>query len=277
MKINVVTIFPDFFSAPLGLSIPARALAAGLVTYNVVDLRDYTHDRHRTVDDAPYGGGPGMVMKPGPFFEAVDALGATRPDRAHERARPALRAGRRRALRRRRRAHDSLRPLQGRRSARRRSSRHRGAVARRLRAERRRARRAGHHRRDRAAAARRDERPRERLRRFVLGARALGAELHASPRSIAGTPCPRCCSAAITRRSPSGASGKASGWPPGALSLLGVLAGAEGIGHIPFDDYHFAFRLGTTALVLILFDGGLNTSFTAARTVLFPCNHAGDV
>jgi tRNA (guanine37-N1)-methyltransferase len=79
VKINVVTIFPDFFTVPLGLSIPARALAAGLVTYNVVDLREYTHDRHRTVDDAPYGGGPGMVMKPGPFFEAVDALGATSP------------------------------------------------------------------------------------------------------------------------------------------------------------------------------------------------------
>ena len=79
MKINVVTIFPDFFSVPLGLSIPARALASRLVTYDIVDLRDYTHDRHRTVDDAPYGGGPGMVMKPGPFFEAVDALGATAP------------------------------------------------------------------------------------------------------------------------------------------------------------------------------------------------------
>ncbi len=79
MKINVVTIFPDFFSVPLRLSIPARALASRLVTYDIVDLRDYTHDRHRTVDDAPYGGGPGMVMKPGPFFEAVDVLGATAP------------------------------------------------------------------------------------------------------------------------------------------------------------------------------------------------------
>ena len=78
MKINIVTIFPDYF-LPLGWSIPARAAAGGLVTYNVVDLRDYTHDKHRTVDDAPYGGGPGMVMKPGPFFEAVDALGATAP------------------------------------------------------------------------------------------------------------------------------------------------------------------------------------------------------
>jgi tRNA (guanine37-N1)-methyltransferase len=79
LRINVVTIFPEFFSAPLGLSIPARARDAGSVQYHIVDLRDYTHDRHRTVDDAPYGGGPGMVMKPDPFFEAVDALGATAP------------------------------------------------------------------------------------------------------------------------------------------------------------------------------------------------------
>ncbi|HEX7089823.1 MAG TPA: tRNA (guanosine(37)-N1)-methyltransferase TrmD [Longimicrobiales bacterium] len=74
MRINIVTIFPQYFTAPLSLSIPGRAAAAGLVTYRVVDLRDFTHDRHRTVDDAPYGGGSGMVMKPEPFFEAVDAL-----------------------------------------------------------------------------------------------------------------------------------------------------------------------------------------------------------
>ena len=79
LRINVVTIFPDFFVGPLGLSIPARARAAGGVEYNLVDLRDYTHDKHKTVDDAPYGGGPGMVMKPGPFFEAVESLGATAP------------------------------------------------------------------------------------------------------------------------------------------------------------------------------------------------------
>jgi tRNA (guanine37-N1)-methyltransferase len=79
VRIRVVTIFPDFFTAPLGLSIPARAAAAGLVSYDVVDLRDFTHDRHRTVDDAPYGGGAGMVMKPEPFFEAVESLGATSP------------------------------------------------------------------------------------------------------------------------------------------------------------------------------------------------------
>jgi tRNA (guanine37-N1)-methyltransferase len=79
MKINVVTIFPDFFAAPLALSIPARAAAAGRVTYRVVDLRDYTHDRHRTVDDYPYGGGAGMVMKPEPFYEAIDALQPSGP------------------------------------------------------------------------------------------------------------------------------------------------------------------------------------------------------
>jgi tRNA (guanine37-N1)-methyltransferase len=74
LRITIITIFPDFFAGPLSLSIPAKAAAAGSVEYRVVDLRDYTHDRHRTVDDYPYGGGPGMVMKPEPFFEAVDAV-----------------------------------------------------------------------------------------------------------------------------------------------------------------------------------------------------------
>jgi tRNA (guanine37-N1)-methyltransferase len=79
LRINVVTIFPEFFTGPLGLSIPSRAAAAGSVHYKLVDLRDYTHDKHRTVDDYPYGGGAGMVMKPGPFFEAVEAIGAKAP------------------------------------------------------------------------------------------------------------------------------------------------------------------------------------------------------
>jgi tRNA (guanine37-N1)-methyltransferase len=79
VRINVVTIFPEFFAAPLAISIPARAAAAGQVEYRVIDLRDHTHDRHRTVDDYPYGGGPGMVMKPQPFFEAVDAIAPTGP------------------------------------------------------------------------------------------------------------------------------------------------------------------------------------------------------
>jgi tRNA (guanine37-N1)-methyltransferase len=79
LTVTIVTIFPEFFAGPLGLSIPARARAAGAVEYRIVDLRDYTHDRHRTVDDAPYGGGAGMVMKPEPFFEAVEALGSAPP------------------------------------------------------------------------------------------------------------------------------------------------------------------------------------------------------
>ncbi|MFL5613747.1 MAG: tRNA (guanosine(37)-N1)-methyltransferase TrmD [Gemmatimonadaceae bacterium] len=79
LLIRIVTIFPEFFSAPLALSIPARAAAAGSVEYRVLDLRDYTHDRHRTVDDYPYGGGPGMVMKPDPFFEVCEATGAGPP------------------------------------------------------------------------------------------------------------------------------------------------------------------------------------------------------
>jgi tRNA (guanine37-N1)-methyltransferase len=79
LRINVVTIFPEFFAGPLTLSIPSRAAAAGSVRYNIVDLRDFTHDKHRSVDDAPYGGGPGMVMKPQPFFEAVESLAAKPP------------------------------------------------------------------------------------------------------------------------------------------------------------------------------------------------------
>ena len=79
LRITIITIFPEYFQIPLSLSIPAKAAAALSVEYRVVDLRDYTHDRHRTVDDYPYGGGAGMVMKPGPFFEAVESLGCGAP------------------------------------------------------------------------------------------------------------------------------------------------------------------------------------------------------
>jgi tRNA (guanine37-N1)-methyltransferase len=79
LRVTIVTIFPEFFREPLTLSIPARAAAAGSVTYRVVDLREYTHDRHRTVDDYAYGGGAGMVMMAPPFFEAIDALGVGPP------------------------------------------------------------------------------------------------------------------------------------------------------------------------------------------------------
>ncbi len=79
LTINIVSIFPAFFDGPLGLSIPSRAAAAGGVQYRSLDLRDFTHDKHRSVDDTPFGGGPGMVMMPGPFFEAVESVGATAP------------------------------------------------------------------------------------------------------------------------------------------------------------------------------------------------------
>ncbi|NLC50687.1 MAG: tRNA (guanosine(37)-N1)-methyltransferase TrmD [Firmicutes bacterium] len=74
MRMDIVTIFPDMFKSPFAESIVKRALEKGLVELNIVDLRRYTHDKHRQVDDAPYGGGPGMVMKPEPFFEAVEDL-----------------------------------------------------------------------------------------------------------------------------------------------------------------------------------------------------------
>jgi tRNA (guanine37-N1)-methyltransferase len=79
LTINVVTLFPDVFGAPLAASIAGRAAAQGLVRYRIVPLRDYTHDRHQTVDDYPYGGGAGMVLKPAPFFEAVEDLRAGPP------------------------------------------------------------------------------------------------------------------------------------------------------------------------------------------------------
>jgi len=74
LTINVVTLFPEVFEGALRVSILGRAAERGLVRYRVVQLRDYTHDRHKTVDDSPYGGGAGMVLKPEPFFEAVEDL-----------------------------------------------------------------------------------------------------------------------------------------------------------------------------------------------------------
>ena len=75
MRIDVVSIFPDYL-APLELSLIGKARDAGLLDVRVHDLRSFTHDRHRTVDDTPYGGGAGMVMKPEPWGEALDAMAA---------------------------------------------------------------------------------------------------------------------------------------------------------------------------------------------------------
>src|ERR1700685_581578 len=74
MKIDIVTIFPDFFRGPLDHGIIRRAQAAGLATIEVHDLRAFAHDRHKTVDDRPFGGGEGMVLKPEPIFECIEAL-----------------------------------------------------------------------------------------------------------------------------------------------------------------------------------------------------------
>src|SRR6202166_4312685 len=74
MKIDIVTIFPDFFRGPLDHGIIRRAREAGLATIEVHDLRAFAHDRHKTVDDRPFGGGEGMVLKPEPIFECIEEL-----------------------------------------------------------------------------------------------------------------------------------------------------------------------------------------------------------
>jgi tRNA (guanine37-N1)-methyltransferase len=74
MKIDVLTLFPAMFAGPLDESIIMRARKKGLLDLQIHDLRNWTHDRHRTVDDKPFGGGPGMLMKPEPLFEAVESL-----------------------------------------------------------------------------------------------------------------------------------------------------------------------------------------------------------
>ncbi len=86
MKIDIVTIFPDFFRGPLHYGIVRRACEAGLVTIEIHDLRAFAHDRHRTVDDRPFGGGEGMVLKPEPIFECIETFGlATRDQRRQAR------------------------------------------------------------------------------------------------------------------------------------------------------------------------------------------------
>jgi tRNA (guanine37-N1)-methyltransferase len=78
LTINVVTLFPEAMQAMLDASIMGRAAAAGLVEFRLVQLRDFAHDKHQTVDDYAFGGGAGMVLKPEPFFEAVESLGPER-------------------------------------------------------------------------------------------------------------------------------------------------------------------------------------------------------
>src|SRR5258708_8600512 len=74
MRFDLITIFPEFFAGPLDHGILRRARETGLVEVNVQDLRVFTKDRHRTVDDRPFGGGEGMVLKPQPLFQALESL-----------------------------------------------------------------------------------------------------------------------------------------------------------------------------------------------------------
>jgi tRNA (guanine37-N1)-methyltransferase len=76
MKIDILTLFPQLFEAPFSYGIFKRAIDNGLVSLDIYNIRDYTHDKHHTADDTPYGGGAGMVLKPGPIFEAVEAIKA---------------------------------------------------------------------------------------------------------------------------------------------------------------------------------------------------------
>ena len=81
MRLDIVTIFPDYLE-PLRLSLVGKSIDSGLIDLRVHDLRAFTHDRHNTVDDTPYGGGPGMVMSPQPWGEALDSIRASDPDHA---------------------------------------------------------------------------------------------------------------------------------------------------------------------------------------------------
>ncbi len=74
MRFDILTLFPQMFESPLRESILKRALEQGLISIAIHDIRDYATDKHRTTDDAPYGGGGGMVMKPEPMFRAVEAI-----------------------------------------------------------------------------------------------------------------------------------------------------------------------------------------------------------
>ncbi len=91
MKADILTIFPGFFSGPLDHGITRRACEMGLTKIEVHDLRQFTHDRHRTVDDRPFGGGEGMVLKPEPLFECLESLQlASREDRRAGRAKQSV-------------------------------------------------------------------------------------------------------------------------------------------------------------------------------------------
>ncbi len=157
-RASILTLFPDLFPGPLGASLAGKALAAGLWSLDAVDIRAHATDKHRSVDDTPAGGGPGMVMRADVLARALDAVSArgrsasAPPDVA---ARRAADAGAHRHVGARAGRGDRVRPLRGRRPAADRGARARRNLARRFRPLRRRAGRDGADRRLRAAPPRR--------------------------------------------------------------------------------------------------------------------------
>ena len=212
MRIDVVTIFPRMLSEPLADGIVGRACAAGLVAIHVHDLRDHTDDRHRSVDDAPFGGGPGMVMKAEPFARALEAIRAEAAARGAREAVVLLSPRGRRfdqadgaPLRGPRAAGAAVRALRGHRRARGAVARDRGAEPRRLRADGRRDGGARGGRGHRAAAAGRARRRGLGGRRLVRGRACSTGRTTRGPPSGAAYACPRCCCRATTRASAPGA------------------------------------------------------------------------
>ena len=178
-RATVLTLFPDMFPGPLGVSLAGKALASGLWALEARDIRASATDRHRSVDDTPAGGGPGMVLRADVLADAIDAadIAPDRPQTADEPAGSAIDPVAGRGTRRRARAADRLRPVRGHRPAGDRGPPARGGFDRGLRAFGRRNRRFGADRRLRPAAARRDGQARLRrgreLFRFPTGIPAI--------------------------------------------------------------------------------------------------------
>ncbi len=219
LRFDIITIFPEFFRGVFDFGIVRRARAAGLVEIAAHDLRGWTHDRHKVVDDRPFGGGDGMVLKPEPIFEAVESLtgvtgGAERLREAGQARRAALAAGATAYAEARggvgggRAGRRHLRPLRGRGRARVGDVGDRRGLHRRLRPVGRRARggRAGG-RSDAAHPGRSGERDLGG-QRVLLGRAFSTSRTTRAPSSSAAGACRKFCSAATTRRSRAGAAAR---------------------------------------------------------------------
>ena len=211
-RASVLTIFPDVFPGPLGASLAGKALASGAWSLDVVDIRAFATDKHRTVDDTPAGGGPGMVMKADVLGRAIDATASdTRPRLLLSPRGNAVNPSAGGIARRRRRRGAGFRPVRRRRRAGHRGARPRRSLDRRLCPFRRRDRGDGADRCLRAAPSGRHGRVRLK-RRGELYRRAFGVSaLHPATDSGKAGRSPRCCCRAITARSPPGGEPRPNG------------------------------------------------------------------